>query len=79
MKPTEIDAVAAQKFQQVDLDNTGRVDFDQFASFYQNISTTKARKELRSAMGPQIESESGALSSSHTTAARPRPDHEGTL
>ena len=28
---------AVQQFQQLDLDNTGRIDFDQFVNFYQNI------------------------------------------
>ena len=56
IRPTEIEAFAVQQFQQLDLDNTGRIDFDQFVSFYQNISTTKARRELRSALGPQAES-----------------------
>lgn len=57
IRPTEIEAFAVQQFQQLDLDNTGRIDFDQFVNFYQNISTTKARRELRSALGPQAESE----------------------
>ena len=32
------------------------MDFDEFVNFYQSISTTKARRELRSALGPQAES-----------------------
>lgn len=39
-----------------DVDQDNRVDYEEFVSFYQSLATTKARRELRSALGPQAES-----------------------
>lgn len=58
LRTTEIEPYAMQQLQLVDPDGTGKMDFDQFVTFYQSVSTTKARSELRSALGPQAESES---------------------
>ena len=57
IKPTDIESFTLQQFATADVDQDGRVDFDEFVNFYQSISTTKARRELRSALGPQAESE----------------------
>ena len=57
VKPTEIEAFTVQQFHAADVDGDERVDYEEFVAYYQSISTTKARRELRSALGPQAESD----------------------
>jgi len=57
IKPTEIEGFTGQQFHLADLDGDERVDYEEFVAYYQSISTTKARRELRSALGPQAESD----------------------
>ena len=56
IKPTEIEPYTRQQFEMADADGDGAVNFEEFTHFYQALTTSKARRELRSIMGPHAES-----------------------
>ena len=55
IKQTEVDAYVAQQFQQADTDGDGQVTFEDFCNYYQAMSISKARLELRATMGMEAE------------------------
>lgn len=56
IKPTEIESYTRQQFEIADADGDGAVDYEEFVHFYQALTTSKARRELRAVMGPHAES-----------------------
>ena len=61
VKQTEVDSYVAQQLRQADTDGDGQVTFEDFCEYYQAMSISKSRVELRSNLG--MEAESGRLSS----------------
>lgn len=55
IKQTEVDAYVAQQFQQADTDKDGQVTFEDFCKYYQAMSISKTRLELRATMGMEAE------------------------
>jgi hypothetical protein len=52
----EQDALLAQHFAAADADRDGRVTFDEFAAYLPAVSGSKARSQLRAALGVEVES-----------------------
>ena len=57
IKQTEVDSYVAQQFRQADTDGDGQVTFEDFSEYYQAMSISRARLELRSTMGMEAERE----------------------
>lgn len=57
VKQTEVDSYVAQQFRQADTDGDGQVTFEDFSEYYQAMSISRARLELRSTMGMEAERE----------------------
>ncbi|KAL0023967.1 hypothetical protein WJX77_004039 [Trebouxia sp. C0004] len=55
IKQTEVDAFVSQQFRQADTDGDGQVTFEDFGEYYQAMSLSRARLELRSTMGMEAE------------------------
>ncbi|KAL3156386.1 hypothetical protein ABBQ38_000700 [Trebouxia sp. C0009 RCD-2024] len=55
VKQTEVDSYVAQQFRQADTDGDGQVTFEDFSEYYQAMSISRARLELRSTMGMEAE------------------------
>ncbi len=55
IKQTEVDSFVAQQFRQADTDGDGQVTFEDFCEYYQTMSLSRARLELRSTMGMEAE------------------------
>ena len=53
----EQDARLAQHFAAADADHDGRVTFDEFAAYLPAVSGSKARSQLRAALGVEVERE----------------------
>ena len=69
LKPTEIEGFTAAQFQLADTEGTGAITYEAFVAYYKLLAISKARQELRAALGPQAESApllSQLCSSSHT-------------
>ncbi|DBA71896.1 TPA: hypothetical protein ACH3X2_010942 [Trebouxia sp. C0005] len=55
IKQTEVDSFVSQQFRQADTDRDGQVTFEDFCEYYQAMSLSRARLELRSTMGMEAE------------------------
>ena len=57
LKPTEIEGYTAAQFRLADTEGTGAISYEDFVGYYKLLAISKARQELRAALGPQAESE----------------------
>ncbi|KAK9820323.1 hypothetical protein WJX72_008971 [[Myrmecia] bisecta] len=55
VKQTELDSVVAQQFMSADLDGDSKISFEEFCQFYQQVSLSKARNDLRAKLGMTAE------------------------
>lgn len=66
VKQTEVDSYVAQQFRQADTDGDGQVTFEDFCEYYEAMSISRARLELRSTMGMEAEREQLCLNAALT-------------
>ena len=57
MKPTDIESITAAQFKLADSDGDGCISYEEFVAYYGLLAISRARQELRTALGPQAESE----------------------
>lgn len=57
MKPNEQDGFCLQQFSAADADKDDRIGWEDFCLYYQAISMSPARQEIRAGLGEQAERE----------------------
>ena len=57
VKPTDIESITAAQFKLADTDGDGCISYEEFVAYYGLLAISRARQELRTALGPQAESE----------------------
>ena len=57
MRPTDIESFTAAQFKLADTDGDGCISYEEFVAYYGHLATSRACQELRTALGPQAESE----------------------
>ncbi|GIL43700.1 hypothetical protein Vafri_1349 [Volvox africanus] len=57
LRPSEVEAAVGRAFSLADRDSDGQITAEEFARYYETLTSTNARKHLRLALGPAVEAE----------------------